>query len=138
MPISYHCEQCDYRVKDRRGINAMIRRCILDEGRRGADIGIIFCSDEVLLEMNRRFLGHNYHTDIITFDYNDAPSPYLHGELYISIETVARNAELFHVEPADEMRRVIIHGILHLLGYNDAFHVEQLAMRAKEDHYLSL
>lgn len=136
MPVSYHHLDCDYRLTGRREVNAMIRRCIVAEGRRGAVLGIIFCSDEALLEMNRRHLGHDYYTDIITFDYNDAPSPYLHGELYISVDTVARNAAEYDVTADEEMRRVIIHGVLHLLGYNDMFHVEQLAMRAKEDHYL--
>ncbi len=152
MAISYNCEDCNYTLENRREVDAMIRRCIAEEGRKCTQLNIIFCSDSTLLEINRKYLGHDYYTDIITFDYGVddylpvdksdpraqlSTTPHIAGDLYISIETVAANAEKFGVSPQQEMRRVIIHGVLHLCGYKDMFPEEQLTMTAKENYYIN-
>ncbi len=151
MPISYNCEDCKYVLENRRAVDAMIRRCVTEEGRKLTQLNIIFCPDDYLLEINRKYLGHNYYTDVITFDYGiedylpadksdpraqQPITPHVCGDIYISIDTVAQNAAKYGVSATEEMHRVIIHGVLHLCGYNDTFPVEQSAMTAKENHYL--
>lgn len=97
-------------------------------------LNIIFCSDEELLQINRQFLSHDFYTDIITFDYS---SPgWVHGELYISLDTVAENAKTYQVPLYVELYRVIAHGLLHLCGEKDASDTEKSLMRTAEDRAL--
>jgi len=98
-------------------------------------INIIFCSDQYLLEINKRYLHHNFYTDIITFNYSGNDKS-LEGELYISIDRIKENAKSLGVPQQDELFRVIIHGILHLCGYNDKRKQEKGLMRELEDRYL--
>lgn len=95
-----------------------------------------FCSDAEILHLNQTFLNHNYYTDIITFDYSEGNT--LSAEIFISVETVASNAELFHVKPKDELHRVMVHGLLHLLGYKDKIKTEQKNMRILENECLEI
>jgi probable rRNA maturation factor len=108
----------------------------LCEGSELGDINLIFCSDVYLLEMNGTHLNHDYYTDIITFDYTDGVV--VSGDLFVSIDRVRENAslnnELFHVE----LNRVVVHGVLHLLGYKDKSMSEAKIMREKEGWALSL
>lgn len=104
------------------------------EAKKLGDISIILCSDEYLLEMNRRYLEHDYLTDIITFDYSE--NDRLSGDLYISLERVTENAEEFENDAATELLRVIFHGVLHLAGYKDKKMEDEKVMRKKEDFYL--
>jgi len=104
------------------------------EGLRYDVISIVFCSDPFLLEMNRKFLKHNYLTDIITFDYSE--KGIVSGEMFISIERVRDNAVKYKVDFSVELLRVMIHGCLHLLGYKDNKAGEKVLMREKEDFYL--
>lgn len=99
------------------------------------EISIVFCSDEYLLDINRRYLDHDYYTDIITFPFSDQP---LSADLYISVERVKENASDLGTEFADELARVIIHGILHLCGYQDSSPDEKRQMRKMENHYLAM
>lgn len=99
-------------------------------------LGYVFCSDEYLLEINEQFLKHDTFTDIVTFDYTEGKL--LNGEMYISTDRVAENAEIFGVNFNTELRRVIIHGLLHMCGYGDKTDEEKSVMRAKEDFYLNL
>jgi probable rRNA maturation factor len=122
MPIRYFSEQVEFTIKkEKKGIG---------------DLTYVFCSDEYLLSLNQKFLNHNTLTDIITFDYSEAKT--LSGEIYISIERVAENAEKFKVAFEDELHRVMIHGVLHLAGYKDKRPAEKALMRKKEEASLSL
>ncbi|TNF49935.1 MAG: rRNA maturation RNase YbeY [Bacteroidetes bacterium] len=103
------------------------------------DIGaitVVFCSDEYLLEMNRRHLDHDYFTDIITFDYCEGDL--VSGDLFISVDRVSENSKNERVEFLNELARVCVHGVLHLCGYGDKSEIDQVVMRQKEDYYLRL
>lgn len=108
---------------------------IEEEGFKSENINIVFCSDSFLLEINKRFLDHDYFTDIITFDY--CKEKILSGELYISMERVRDNAVQLNQDFVIEVNRVCVHGILHLCGYGDKSSEEQGEMRSKEDYYLN-
>jgi len=96
-------------------------------------LNIIFCDDQYLLQINQDYLSHDYYTDIITFQYSTEP---IEGELFISIDRTRDNAADLGVEWSEELHRVIIHGVLHLLGYNDKSDAERTTMRQKEDLFL--
>lgn len=102
-----------------------------------SELSFIYCSDKKLLEVNKKFLSHDYYTDIITFNLSDHDSG-IEGEVYISIDRVIENAKLFATSFEHELSRVHVHGLLHLLGYDDHSDSEQQMMRNKENHYLSL
>ena len=104
--------------------------------RRLGDIGYMFVDDEKILEVNREYLGHDYYTDVITFDYDE--DDVVSGDIVISLDTVRSNAELFGKEYDDELHRVIIHGILHLCGINDKGPGEREIMEAAENKALAL
>ena len=136
MAVSYHTEDCTFRFGNRRTVNRWIADAIATEGRKRGNITIIFCSDDYLLEINRRHLDHDYYTDIITFDYSE--EDWVSGDLFISLDTVRTNAEEYRVSFGQELHRVIIHGVLHLCGYGDKSPAEAATMRSKEDFYLNL
>ena len=109
------------------------------EGYGIEELAYVFCSDDYLLDINRRFLQHDYFTDIITFDLREeVKSKSLVGEIYISIDRVADNAHSLNVSFEDELCRVVFHGLLHLCGYKDKRKPDVAKMRAAEDHYLGL
>ena len=101
----------------KRDTSAWIKAVAATYGRKVGDVGYMFVSDEKILEVNREYLGHDYYTDVITFDYDE--DDIVSGDVVISLDTVRSNAELFGKEYDDELHRVIIHGILHLCGIND-------------------
>ncbi len=103
--------------------------------RRVGNITYSFCSDEYMLDANRKYLGHDYYTDIITFDYSRGDK--ISGDIYISLDTVASNAEKFGVSYDSEFLRVIIHGVLHLCGINDKGEGEREIMESAEDDALA-
>lgn len=109
--------------------------CELEQKDLG-ELTLIFCSDEYLLEMNREHLDHDYYTDIITFDYTDADL--VSGDLFISVDRVADNANELKTVFQDELHRVCVHGLLHLCGYKDKSEKDELLMRSKEDQMLDL
>ncbi len=111
-----------------------VESLILNELYKPGDISVIFCSDEYLLEINRQYLKHDYYTDIVTFNYVE--DSVISGDLFISLDRVKENAMIFHVGLYEELYRVIFHGILHLIGYNDKTDAEQIQMRQKESYYL--
>ena len=100
------------------------------------EISYIFCSDEQLLEINKEFLNHDYYTDIITFDYCEGDR--LSGDLFISVDSVRENSIEYGTEFSEELNRVIVHGLLHLIGYDDHSDEDIAVMRSKENYYLSL
>ena len=115
---------------------AWLRRVVASHGRRLGEVNYVFCNDEEILDVNRRYLQHDYYTDIITFDYDE--DNIVSGDLVISIDTVKSNAELFGKEYEDELHRVIIHGILHLCGINDKGPGEREIMEANENKALAM
>ncbi len=133
--INFFNEKTKYQVKKRNLIRMWIEKSIEKEKRIPGDINIIICSDDYLYEMNINYLKHDTFTDIITFDYSEENS--VSGDLFISIERVRENAKKFSGRVENELHRVIIHGILHLCGYDDKTDEEKGKMRQKENDYLS-
>ena len=121
---------------DERKVTKWIKAVAADYGFAVGNINYIFCSDERELEVNRQFLGHDYYTDIITFDYSTAST--LNGDIFISLDTVRSNAEQLNIPFDNELRRILIHGILHLTGQGDKTPETKAQMTAKEDQALSL
>ena len=134
--ISYNAEGVRFPNIKRRETTAWIRRVAATYGRKVGEVGYLFCNDDHSLEVNREYLGHDYYTDIITFDYNEGNV--VNGDLVISLDTVHSNAELFHKMYDEELHRVIIHGILHLCGLNDKGLGEREQMEAAENAALAL
>lgn len=124
------------RVKGKKTIKEIVKKIFIQEDTLLDRLNYIFCSDVYLLDINERFLKHNYYTDIITFDLSDSNA--VKGEIYISIDRVKENAALHKQTLYTELSRVIFHGALHLCGYKDKREREKNIMRSKEDLYLSL
>ena len=135
MAITFHNEGVSPSVNTNR-ISSWLSSCIDHLGYNLGELSIIFCSDEYLIDINKRHLNHDYYTDIITFNYNIEKN--LNGDLFISVDRVKDNASAFNENFNMELFRVIIHGVLHLCGFNDKTTKEQKEMRQKENHYLSL
>ena len=132
--IRYFTEDIDFAFKGKSVHSAWLKAVSEEEGRRPGQISVIFCSDPYLLEINRKYLGHDYYTDIITFDYSEGDT--ISGDLFISVDTVRSNAEYYSADFKDELDRVIVHGVLHLIGYDDHTYEQSAEMRARENHYL--
>lgn len=113
-----------------------LEQVINTEKKRAGDIVFVFCNDEYLLKKNIRFLKHNTLTDVITFDYTKGKE--ISGDILISVERIQENSEIFNVSFLNELNRVMVHGLLHLLGYNDKTKQEAKIMRSKENFYLSI
>ena len=134
--ITYHFEDTDFVFKGKARNTKWLKLVAESEIRRVGDISIIFCSDNYILDVNQQYLQHDYFTDIITFDYCEGDR--LSGDLFISVDTVRENALEYGNEFVDELNRVIVHGVLHLIGYDDHCDEDIAVMRSKEDYYLSL
>lgn len=134
--VSYFLQDIDFVFKHKRLNNFWLKLVAESEIKKLGNINIIFCSDNYILDVNVKYLGHDYFTDIITFDYCE--KDILSGDLFISIDTVRDNAEFYKTEFNDELNRVIVHGLLHLIGYDDHTPEEQKIMREKENYYLEL
>ena len=132
--IRYFQEDIRFELKQKMLNNRWLKMVAGSEMRRLGAINIIFCSDNYILDVNMKYLGHDYFTDIITFDYCEGKV--LSGDLFISIDSVRENAELYGATFEEELRRVMVHGLLHLVGYDDHTEEEQKVMRAKENYYL--
>ena len=111
-----------------------VKGIILEENKKEGDIVFVFCNDEYLLEKNIQFLNHDTYTDVITFDY--CSDSIINGDILISTERVKENAKNLEVEFLTELNRVMVHGLLHLLGYKDKTELDAKLMREKEDFYL--
>ncbi len=132
--IYYHSE-CDFQLKDEQSITKWLKYAINTENKELGEINYIFCNDQYLLKKNQKYLQHNTFTDIITFDYTEENR--LSADIFISIERVKENAITFAVLFETELKRVIIHGVLHLMGYKDKSKEDAETMRSKENFYLS-
>lgn len=133
--IDFHYE-LDFELKDIIKYSDWITRIIKEEGYTLAQLDYIFCDDSYLLEMNQQYLQHDTFTDIITFDYTEETR--VAGDVFISVDRVRENAAEYKVTFPEELRRVMAHGVLHLLGYKDKSVEEQSSMRKKENESLSL
>ncbi len=136
MAILFYAKNTSYRLSGRRKIRSWIKKVIGTNKKERGEINIILTNDEYILELNRKFLGRDYYTDIITFDYSSKNM--ISGELFISMERVKENAEKFEVGVEEELKRVIIHGILHLLGYRDQKKEEKIIMREMEEKCMKM
>ena len=116
-------------------INTWISDVILSESHKEGDINYVFCDDEYLLKLNVEFLSHDTLTDIISFDYS--VGKIIHGDVFISIERVMENAQIFSTSFSAELHRVLVHGILHYCGYKDKTEEDEKIMRSKEDFYIA-
>lgn len=134
--ITYNTDGVKFPDIRKRPTTAWIRAVAAAYGKKVGDIGYMFVSDDRILEVNREYLGHDYYTDIITFDYCEGDT--LSGDLVISLDTVRSNAALFGKEYDEELHRVIIHGILHLCGINDKGPGEREIMEQAEDKALAM
>ena len=127
-------EECSPLSKQDESFVQKTTQVVENEGFRCGELSVVFCSDEYLLEMNKTHLNHDYYTDILTFSYNE--KNVISGDLFISVDRVQDNAETNKVEFLNELSRVVIHGVLHLCGYNDKTPKEISLIREKEAYYL--
>jgi probable rRNA maturation factor len=136
MPqISFFEEDIQYNLKDKTKVRQWIKDTIAAEGYKLDELTYVFCSDEYLLKMNRQYLDHDTYTDIITFD-NSSAGKTVTGDIFISIDRIRENAAKFNQTVVNELHRVIIHGLLHLLGYKDKTPADNKKMTQMEDKYL--
>ena len=134
--ISYNTENVKMPKLSKRETNAWIKTVAAKYGKKVGEVAYIFCDDEKILEVNKEYLQHDYYTDIITFDYCE--EDVLNGDIFISLDTVASNAEEFGVSFDNELHRVLIHGILHLCGQDDQTPELRAEMIAKENDALGM
>jgi probable rRNA maturation factor len=133
--ISFNYE-VDFQLHSEAQVNKWLSEVIKSESFKEGEINYVFCDDEYLLKLNVEFLKHDTLTDILSFDYSLGKE--LHGDIFISIERVKENAEDFNVGFETELKRVMVHGMLHYCGYKDKSEEEERVMREKENHYINL
>lgn len=133
--IRFTSEDIGMPALDERKVGKWIRAVAAEYGYAVGNINYIFCSDERELEVNRAFLGHDYYTDVITFDYSTSQT--LNGDIFISLETVQSNAEMVGEPYEKELLRILIHGVLHLTGQGDKTPETKAEMTAKEEKALA-
>ena len=132
--VSFHYTKPVY-FPNRRGVKEVLATIGRRYSKASFDLTYVFCDDEYLLDINRRFLNHDYYTDIVTFDLSEVPTDVI-GEIYISVDRVRDNAESLGQPFSEELARVIFHGALHLCGLKDKLPQEISLMRAEEDRFL--
>lgn len=133
--VRYFNEDIKFDFNQRLSNNRWLKFVAGSELKTLGNVNIIFCSDNYILDVNMQYLQHDYFTDIITFDYCEGKT--LSGDLFISIDSVRENSVFYGTEFRDELNRVIVHGLLHLVGYDDHSDEDIKLMRSKEDYYLS-
>ena len=133
--ISFNYET-EFQIDNENQIIEWLRKVIASEKKREGDINYIFCDDAYLVEINQQYLNHDTLTDIISFDYSVGNE--LHGDIFISIERVKENAVDFNVSFEEELKRVMVHGVLHYCGYKDKSQQDELLMRSKEDEKIKM
>lgn len=133
--INFYSEN-DFNLDDVSGFENWIKRVISSEGKKTGEISFIFCDDEYLLEVNQKYLNHDTYTDIISFD--SSVGNILNGDIFVSTERVRENADIFKVDFSEELKRVVIHGVLHLCGYKDKTSDEEQLMRKNEEEKIEM
>ena len=136
MAIYFSSENIKFDLRGKLKVNKWITDLIKAQNKKVGDISYLFCDDAYLIEVNRTYLDHDTYTDIITFDYVEDDT--ISGDILISVERVKENAQLFNTTFDQELHRVIIHGVLHLLGQGDKTETEAAQMRKKEEAALAL
>ena len=136
-PVLFHFLYTRFRLINRTEAKACIQQIFEKEKKKLAIINYIFCNRSYLLKLNKTYLSHDFHTDILSFSFS-GPGEGIIADIYISVEMVRDNARLFKCSFQEELHRVIFHGALHLCGYSDKTKEEKLRMRKAEDHYLAL
>ena len=137
--VRYYNDQTNFRLRDKRKIASWLKAVAQEEGYVLGDVTYIFCSSEVHRKMNIDFIGHDYFTDVITFDYSDLKGEgIVSGDIFIDVDTVKDNARIYGATFTSEMHRIIVHGVLHLCGQKDKTPRAEKQMHRKEDKYLKL
>ena len=134
--VNYYFEDTAFKLKAKTKIKNWLKLVAEREVYTLGNVSVIFCSDNYILDINQRFLQHDYFTDIITFDYSEGSK--ISGDLFISVDSVKENSIEYGTDFENELHRVIVHGILHLIGYDDHTDEDVRIMRSKENYYLSL
>jgi rRNA maturation RNase YbeY len=134
--IHFHFEDLSFQLSKKKALRIWLNECAKAENQTIDQLNYIFCSDNYLLEINKKYLNHDFYTDVISFDYSE--NGLVSGDIYISYPRVKENAGDFLIPIKEELQRVIIHGLLHLLGYSDKTPSQKKTMKSKEDFYLSL
>ena len=136
MPVYLHSEVQDFSFTKKKILKEWLKKVVLNEKKSIGELNIIIVSDDALLKINKKYLKHDYFTDIISFNYNKGDI--VSGDIYISLDRVLENAQGLDVSDKTELNRVIVHGVLHLLGYNDETKEEKVEIRKMEDSCLNL
>ena len=134
--IHFHQEDIFFQIQNIKALRSWIANSIFKENKSVGQLSFIFCSDNYLLKINKKYLNHDFFTEVISFDHSE--ENHISGDIYISIDRVKENAKEFGYSLKDELHRIIIHGLLHLLGYSDKTQELKATMKEKEDFYLSL
>lgn len=135
--IQFFYQDTDFVLQETKEVTAWIKQIAKEYEYAIREVNFIFCSDDYLLKLNRERLKHDYYTDILTFDYSEGDKKRLHSDIYISTDRVADNARDYGVSFQDELHRVIAHGILHLVGFNDHDEISKQEMTNAEDEALA-
>ena len=135
--IHFYFDRVSLVLKDRKRLKNFVAALIVKEKRHLITLNYIFCNDKTLLEINRKYLGHNFFTDVIAFDLSSSQNEIL-ADIYISADRVRENAKSLNLPLKEELHRVMFHGLLHLCGYNDKTKAQKSLMRKKENFYVNL
>jgi len=135
--IHFYFDKVNVTLKNRKKLKNFVARIIAREKRRLSTLNYVFCNDKTLLEINRKYLNHDFYTDVIAFDLSFSPKEIL-ADIYISTDRVRENAKNLNVPLKEELPRVMFHGLLHLCGYNDKTQVQKKVMRKRENLYVDL
>jgi probable rRNA maturation factor len=136
MAVHYINHEIKVSVKNKRSISNWIKEIISKHSKKTGNIQFIYTSDKEIIEVNKKFLKHNYYTDVITFDYSH--DDIIEGDIFISIDTILSNSQKFATTFDEELHRVMIHGILHLIGFTDKTLAERKEMTEKENESLNI
>lgn len=136
--INFFTEDVEFKLKHKAILKKWISEVVKSENQLIDDLNYIFCSDEYLLEINRQYLDHDYYTDIITFDHREEEQEPISSDIFVSIDRIKDNSNTLGVSFEQELYRVLIHGVLHLLGQADKTEQQQTEMRKREEASLSL
>lgn len=133
--IEFFYIDIDFKIISKKIVSAWIEKVVSDFKKYFGDISFIFSNDEYILDINKKYLNHDFYTDVITFDYCE--NNIISGDIFISIDRVLENSQDFNVSFSSEILRVMVHGVLHLLGFSDSSDTEKAEMRLLENNYIS-